>query len=1211
MAEEEKGSSSWYRVPTWDGNPREWRSFQREMNWWMASLDKDACLKFNVAARWMLRQTGVVRARCEIPEDLAATQERKELDAETGVSVVVEEADAFAGLKKLMKSLETLNGKTELDRRGDLRAQFYQELKRQPHEKISTFCTRFRTLCGEMRREGIDLPKEELGWFLRERLGLDPLRKQLLETALAGRESYEEVENECLRLFRDLHTADPLHRKSLETRSPLLGRFLASTSTGSSGSYRPSLPSSSAASMSSAPRSMRSTTSSQVSYKFKRPGQQPAARQSFVTEQVDEEPEEDEELVPDGGGEITSPSLEEVLQAEVEVLATELHEAEEEGVASEVLDELELGVERAAESLLTMREARQKLNDVRKDRGFGGLKGSAKGSNVKGKASGNIATARKQDPNNPCWDCGQTGHWLGDPQCTKPGAGLFLPPGKKKGKQVKIVEHLTEVAENVPGETSTIHDAHVVDHEVLAAETIAPKLDLQRALDFSHEVQVSNAGQLMSDKKLVGALDSACNRTCTGSTWLTGYLDALESAPSFIQQLVKWEPECEVFRFGNGGTQESSKRWRLPIVVGKCLVCVWVSVVPVPSLGLLLGRDFLDGIGAVLSFARKLLRADHLDGTLISLRQLVAGHFALQLIPSEWPRLGTERWRKLGADGVLEVQVGSKEWLSRRIAAARISEKPTHEHLITEHSARMADISFSGMTAKPISSHPLSLARKMATQRSVDLNSKRPSSLKTASTSVNKNACSGNEMSSKMGANGRQTFRKSSMARIRHLAVVGAAILAAIRAVSIPLGWTGRAVAYSNRDDGRKWSLAQTSFGQGKGYEGLQCPEPERLALASRPSGVAFGLCGGPSHGRDVAGQALTKDCSPSQSRSSRRIQDGSQEGHGARTSRGSGASLDRAARRTSSPTHRPCETRPSSSFGGRRKGYDRDPEGQNQAYVVHSSNENSSTNPRKRSIDSSSTKPRFRSLQNTLSDRCIQSGSFLCRPRSQPDGDTRNPGQIDGGSGATISGDDAANHDVYVADAPASVQQRGVGEPSRWKECDVLGSGDHGAPRRCDEPEPAVNPWAIDQHLKKGQALLISQAWNQHVADRRRVSITAKELRDVMEADWQNSMAEAMHEKLVMSMDFPDPLVTEVYTNSQNVMKEAKRRGHGVGTAMSLETGWDFRKYLHRKQALQKVTEEEPFCLVLAFPCGPWSPLMNLRPSLDLARKRREGKFF
>ena len=227
MAEEEKGSSSWYRVPTWDGNSRDWRGFQREMDWWMASLDKEACLKFNVAARWMLRQTGVVRARCEefAPDELKATPEKKGTD-ESGASIVVEEADAFAGLKKLMKSLESLNGKTELDRKGDLRAQFYQEMKRQPQERVSTFCTRFRALCGEMRREGIELPKEELGWFLRERLGLDPLRKQLLETALAGRESYAEVENECLRLFRDLHTADPLFRKPFETDLLCLADFL-------------------------------------------------------------------------------------------------------------------------------------------------------------------------------------------------------------------------------------------------------------------------------------------------------------------------------------------------------------------------------------------------------------------------------------------------------------------------------------------------------------------------------------------------------------------------------------------------------------------------------------------------------------------------------------------------------------------------------------------------------------------------------------------------------------------------------------------------------------------------------------------------------------------------------------------------------------------------------------------------------------------------
>lgn len=154
MADEEKGSSSWFRVPTWDGNPREWRSFKREMDWWIASLDRDACKEFNVAARWILRQRGVVRARCEEfdPSEVEGKPEVKSEDPQSGEMVVVEEAEPFSGLQKLMTSLESLvqqslAGKVTLD------------------------------------LSSITLPQEELGWFLRERLGLDPLRKQLLETA--------------------------------------------------------------------------------------------------------------------------------------------------------------------------------------------------------------------------------------------------------------------------------------------------------------------------------------------------------------------------------------------------------------------------------------------------------------------------------------------------------------------------------------------------------------------------------------------------------------------------------------------------------------------------------------------------------------------------------------------------------------------------------------------------------------------------------------------------------------------------------------------------------------------------------------------------------------------------------------------------------------------------------------------------------------------
>ena len=152
-------------------------------------------------------------------------------------------------------------------------------------------------------------------------------------------------------------------------------------------------------------------------------------------------------------------------------------------------------------------------------------------------------------------------------------------------------------------------------------------------------------------------------------------------------------------------------------------------------------------------------------------------------------------------------------------------------------------------------------------------------------------------------------------------------------------------------------------------------------------------------------------------------------------------------------------------------------------------------------------------------------------------------------------------------------------------------------------------NPWSFDRDLKKGQALQIAQAWNQHVAERKRISTTSRAVRDILEMEWQKEMDEAQHEVFITGIEFPNPLVSEVYTNAQNVMKEARCRGHGVGTAMSLETGWDFLKASHRKAAIAKVKEEKPFCLVLAFPCGPWSPLMNLRPSFDLAMKRQEGR--
>eukprot|EP00435_Cladocopium_sp_Y103_P052715 s994_g16.t1 len=402
MADDEKGTSSWYRVPTWSGNPMEWRAFKKEMNWWMASLDVESCKKYNVAARWALRQYGVVRARCEEfePDELLGTEAVTMPDGASGDEAVVTPAAPFAGLKKLMRALEESVGKTQLDRRGELRSQFYQDMHRAPHERISAFCTRFRILASELKREGIDLPKSELGWFLKDRLGLDAIRKQLLDTALAGKEEYDAVEAEVLRLFRDLHNSDPLQKRVFEQK-PLLQRFLNSSQQHGHGG-RTSVPSS-GSSHASTFRSFRSASSNSSAKPggFSKPFQ-PASRQAMVAEGVEEDEPEEEELLPAADAEPAGPSsLEEVLQAEAEVLASELQQLEDEGaVEPQLLEELENGVEAAAESLVTMREARSRIAEVRKDRGFGKA-GTGKG-NFKPKLHGNQATAKKATTPHHC-----------------------------------------------------------------------------------------------------------------------------------------------------------------------------------------------------------------------------------------------------------------------------------------------------------------------------------------------------------------------------------------------------------------------------------------------------------------------------------------------------------------------------------------------------------------------------------------------------------------------------------------------------------------------------------------------------------------------------------------------------------------------------------------------------------------------------------------
>ena len=129
----------------------------------------------------------------------------------------------------------------------------------------------------------------------------------------------------------------------------------------------------------------------------------------------------------------------------------------------------------------------------------------------------------------------------------------------------------------------------------------------------------------------------------------------------------------------------------------------------------------------------------------------------------------------------------------------------------------------------------------------------------------------------------------------------------------------------------------------------------------------------------------------------------------------------------------------------------------------------------------------------------------------------------------------------------------------------------------------------------------------NKAVAKNVKFSQNAKPFQNAkMPANDQPLLKNAKHTKYANK-----PFLTEVYTTSQNVTREAARRGHRVGDPLSLETGWKFLIPSRREQALQKIKTEKPYCVVLAFPCGPFSPLQRLnqkRPE-RLAARREEGR--
>ena len=127
------------------------------------------------------------------------------------------------------------------------------------------------------------------------------------------------------------------------------------------------------------------------------------------------------------------------------------------------------------------------------------------------------------------------------------------------------------------------------------------------------------------------------------------------------------------------------------------------------------------------------------------------------------------------------------------------------------------------------------------------------------------------------------------------------------------------------------------------------------------------------------------------------------------------------------------------------------------------------------------------------------------------------------------------------------------------------------------DDDGTSWNPWALNQQLKRGVANMVSQAWDKHERDRRLVSQSRRHVLEALEIDWWQSMEAGMNEAFITAVDFGDQVtVSEVFTHTQRVINEAARRGHKVGTPLSLQTGWDFLREEDREAGKALVKREK-----------------------------------
>jgi hypothetical protein len=104
----------------------------------------------------------------------------------------------------------------------------------------------------------------------------------------------------------------------------------------------------------------------------------------------------------------------------------------------------------------------------------------------------------------------------------------------------------------------------------------------------------------------IGIIDTACLYSVSGERWWNHYRETLTGLG--LSQEILEEQGLEKYRFGNGGTLDSTVRVTVPIVIASRPARITFSVVPSDGLSLLIGRGFLSSVGIQIDCGKSTLR---------------------------------------------------------------------------------------------------------------------------------------------------------------------------------------------------------------------------------------------------------------------------------------------------------------------------------------------------------------------------------------------------------------------------------------------------------------------------------------------------------------------------------------------------------------------------------------------------------------------------